>query len=86
MKVINTASHFKLAIQQSLWAVAHLPAFQRATGTRACHVLLNLGFFLKSAGTPKVPAYTAVTSPASGCAEGTLLGAESLRIPNTCSD
>lgn len=80
--MIKTASHFNLAIRQSLQDMAHLSAFQMVTRTRACHVLLNLGFFLKSMGAPRVSVLTAVTSPASGCAEGTLLRAESLRFPN----
>lgn len=78
MKVIKTASHFNLAIQQSLWGMAHLSAFQVVTGTRACHVLFNLGFFLKSVGTPRVSVHRAVTSPDSGCAEGTSPGS---RVP-----
>lgn len=78
MKVIKTASHFNLAIQQSLWGMAHLSAFQVVTGTRACHVLFNLGFFLLLGFPLILSVHRAVTSPDSGCAEGTSLGS---RVP-----
>lgn len=55
-------------------------AFEMVTGTRACHVPLNFDFFLKSVRTSRIYVHTAITS----CQW--LLGAESLRLPNTCSD